>query len=314
MVLSWLLTPMLGMFGAIIGLLPDAPSGTAFGGYSPASFTGWLRTAGQLTPLQEVIDCLLILLAFSAAVFVYEVAQWGYREIPEIAGLRAINITHYLVSALSRKEVYHFLDTHPWAYPLGAALVVLLVGHFRHRRYRSARGESARFGSRQPDNVTVLARPTRLRERGSGYGRSSEGVTLATERLAGLDLIRGVAVILLLVDHLAATLWGVYGWGWATDIRWVLVSAIATFVHVGVGDLGTAHRDSGRAGAVRHQALRVLPWAGAAAVLAWYVTRFNEPEPLTVYLIALPALWVFRGREWLGMLLCLLVTINVAPV
>lgn len=78
-----------------------------------------------------------------------------------------MNVGHYLLSALSRKEVYHFLDTHPWAYPLGA----LLVAWFAYRQYRRwsrwrrprARspvgGRSARRGGR-PENVTELAKPT----------------------------------------------------------------------------------------------------------------------------------------------------------
>jgi hypothetical protein len=129
-------------------------------------------------------------------------------------------------------------------------------------------------------------------------------------RAGGLDVLRGLAVVLLLVDHLWAMLWGVYGWGWAVDVRFLTRPSLPFFMVVS-GTLLAQHTDT--LAAVKRQAWRVLPWAMAATVLASVVTRFNQPEPLTVYLAALPVVLLLRRWPVVGMAGCLLATLYLAP-
>ena len=144
---------------------------------------------------------------------------------------------------------------------------------------------------------------TMLSNRPAGAATLSVG----PRRLVSLDIVRGLAVVLLLVDHVLATGWGVWGWGWAMDARYLTRPSLPLFMVVS-GSLIESHW---RTGVLRHQAWRVLPWAAVATVAAAYVTRFNIPEPLVVYMVALPVLWLFRGREWLGLSVCFLVVMCV---
>ena len=85
-----------------------------------------------------------------------------------------MNISHYLASALSRKEVYHFLDTHGRAYPLGAVLVGLLSRRQLGRRRRRARpGVGRGPGPVKADNVSV-PRSQRRPARAIGNGRRTK--------------------------------------------------------------------------------------------------------------------------------------------
>jgi hypothetical protein len=84
-----------------------------------------------------------------------------------------VNIGHTIENSVLRSAIYttvrHWLETHPWAYPVVAVVVVLLWLHGR-RRSRARRpagplaGQSAR--APMPENVTVLARPTEAKGKG----------------------------------------------------------------------------------------------------------------------------------------------------
>ena len=117
-----------------------------------------------------------------------------------------------------------------------------------------------------------------------GPARHDAGAPERSQREVGLDVVRGAAVAWLLVDHLAATASGVWGWGWLYWVRMFDRPSLPLFMVVS-GTLVYSHRS--RPQLLRHQAARVLPWAVAATVCAAEVPRFDFPEPLTIYLLAL---------------------------
>jgi hypothetical protein len=93
MLLDWVIAPILSMLSTVIGVLPTADTGR-FGGYGEtytpglhANWTSWIHNAAYLLPMPIIVDCLLFLLTlFLPAVFVFQLAQWGYRELPHIMG------------------------------------------------------------------------------------------------------------------------------------------------------------------------------------------------------------------------------------
>jgi hypothetical protein len=86
MILSWLLAPILSMMTAVIGTLPDTPGGTPFGGYSSPNFGSYFHTANYFVPIPLMVWCIGALVAFTVAVFVFQLAQWAYRELPDLWG------------------------------------------------------------------------------------------------------------------------------------------------------------------------------------------------------------------------------------
>jgi hypothetical protein len=93
MILTWLLSPILSVLSTIVGVLPDADT-TRFGGYgeaypagtSPTLLTA-IHNASYFVPMGVVIDCLVFSVGFTVAAFVFQLAQWGYRELPDILGI-----------------------------------------------------------------------------------------------------------------------------------------------------------------------------------------------------------------------------------
>lgn len=88
MLFNYVLGPVLSFIAAIFSVLPTA--NTSFLGNAAQlanSFVPFLGEAGIVLPMQ-LLDVLVqaVVLVLIPAVFVYEVAQWTYREVPMIFG------------------------------------------------------------------------------------------------------------------------------------------------------------------------------------------------------------------------------------
>lgn len=95
MIFDWVLGPILTFLTGLFSLLPTGglglASGFGYGGWSPGHLAG--EVAPFMQQMQYFFPMQLILLLFQIAVtvllpalMVYELAQWGYRELPDLFG------------------------------------------------------------------------------------------------------------------------------------------------------------------------------------------------------------------------------------
>jgi hypothetical protein len=89
MVLTWLIGPLLDLVSGLLSGLPTGSLPWVTSGFG--SIGSWLVTeagfAGQFLPVSIMAGCAaFVCLVFLPALFVYELAQWGYRELPDIFG------------------------------------------------------------------------------------------------------------------------------------------------------------------------------------------------------------------------------------
>jgi hypothetical protein len=127
---------------------------------------------------------------------------------------------------------------------------------------------------------------------------------VSQKRWSGLDAVRGVAVILMLVDHTLVVVQVRHEW-----VAWLRIGltrpALPLFMIVSGTLLDVRPR-------FRHQAERILPWALASSIAAAYVPGFGFPEPLTMYLLALPIVWVAWRFDalWLALVIMVLMAVQ----
>jgi hypothetical protein len=87
MLLDWVIGPFLGVVNLIMGSLPTADLSWLPGTSTGASTGGWLAEAEYFLPLQPMLVIVLVLIGIVLPAFVvFELAQWAYRELPEIMG------------------------------------------------------------------------------------------------------------------------------------------------------------------------------------------------------------------------------------
>ena len=86
MILTWVLAPILSMLTSILGVLPTVdmswlPSVTVFAGLE-----GTANQWAPWFPWAFLSDMVLAGFVILAAFIVFEIAQWCYREIPDLWG------------------------------------------------------------------------------------------------------------------------------------------------------------------------------------------------------------------------------------
>jgi hypothetical protein len=127
------------------------------------------------------------------------------------------------------------------------------------------------------------------------------------ERAGGLDGIRGVAVVLMLVDHVLVVLQT--RWAPVLVARLVFTRPALPLFMVVSGSLLAKHGD----GACGKQAVRILPWAMAGTIAAAFVPGFGFPEPLTIYLVGLGLVDLALTYDVVPIALCVCFVVALQP-
>lgn len=87
MILTWVLTPILNLITSIIGTLPSADlSWLPAYSTAAASFTYGEAWTSSFIPWTGLGVLVLIGGSILVAVIVFELAQWAYRELPDLWG------------------------------------------------------------------------------------------------------------------------------------------------------------------------------------------------------------------------------------
>jgi len=96
MIFDWVIGPVLDLLNSIFAALPTGGFGLGGGvagegdwsaGYLASEVSGWLHSASYFFPVQLIVTLLyLTFFALLPAVLVYSVAQWAYRELPDLWG------------------------------------------------------------------------------------------------------------------------------------------------------------------------------------------------------------------------------------
>lgn len=146
-----------------------------------------------------------------------------------------------------------------------------------------------------------------------------EATPQARTRIAALDGLRGVAIVLMLVDHVIVPIQATHtaDWGQWFDLRLLTRPALPLFMLLS-GSLFEL-RLRGRSGTPRasmarlvgRQLWRVAPWVAGATLAAALIPGMGLPEVLTTYMLGTLGLVVFRGWEWVGAVLCLLYALAI---
>jgi hypothetical protein len=91
-IIDWLITPILALVNVVLGVLPtDSTFSSYTSSFNASGFetavTPYLQQAAFFLPVHELALFAYIQLAFILpAMLIYELAQWGYRELPTIMG------------------------------------------------------------------------------------------------------------------------------------------------------------------------------------------------------------------------------------
>ena len=108
MLLTWLLTPILAAFSAILGVLPTDTSFASYLGLGSEGVCSSCATVGAsvglvwskvvfFLPMSGPLGWLVLVLTFILpAIVVFEVVQFLYRELPDNCRLRAVLVSHFL--------------------------------------------------------------------------------------------------------------------------------------------------------------------------------------------------------------------------
>jgi len=88
MLFDWIIGPVLSFMSGILGVLPTGTwSPSLNGAGAAADIGGYITSAQSFIDVGMVVQLLYLTVVFvGPAVLVYAIAQWGYRELPEIMG------------------------------------------------------------------------------------------------------------------------------------------------------------------------------------------------------------------------------------
>lgn len=96
MILNWLVGPVLGFLNGLFSHLPTggwggadtvAGNGAWNAAYLAHNVSSWMHQASYFLPVQLIVTLMYVtFFALLPAILIYSVAQWGYRELPDIAG------------------------------------------------------------------------------------------------------------------------------------------------------------------------------------------------------------------------------------
>lgn len=88
MLFNWLIAPVLGFITSILGLLPTSTWAPSLNGAGAASdLGGYTQAANAYIDLAMIGELLTVTVLFiMPAMLIYAIAQWGYRELPDLFG------------------------------------------------------------------------------------------------------------------------------------------------------------------------------------------------------------------------------------
>ena len=88
MLFDWLVAPIVSFMGAVLGLLPTSTWSPSLSGGGAASDLGsYLMPANDYVDVATIGELLTVTVLFiMPAMLIYAIAQWGYRELPDLWG------------------------------------------------------------------------------------------------------------------------------------------------------------------------------------------------------------------------------------
>lgn len=125
-------------------------------------------------------------------------------------------------------------------------------------------------------------------------------------RDAALDKVRGLAVVLLLLDHVLVPLQA-SGRPWLWYLRLLTRPSLPLFMMV--SGVLLWRRES--PGWIARQFWRVAPWATLATPVGWLVPGFDWLDPLAVYLLALGVVAVCWRARRVALVACVLAALDL---
>ena len=95
MVFDWVIAPVLSLLGGLFSALPTGgigiEGGQGNGAWTPSyladQVSGYLHSASYFFPVHLILTLMyVVVFGLLPAVMIYQIAQWAYRELPDLWG------------------------------------------------------------------------------------------------------------------------------------------------------------------------------------------------------------------------------------